>query len=151
MERTCSRDESETTGPVTTSQSSPFPEGDGSRGSYNGRIPTSVHDRRRRREAANERIGVGFIGAGNRGGYHVAIVRQLKAQGRCEPVAVCDVYRPRREAAAQKTGGKAYRRYEELLADPRVDAVCIATPDHHHAPQAIAAVRPARTFTVRNR
>ena len=30
---------------------------------------------------------------------------------------------------------------KKLLADPAVDVVCIATPDRHHAPQAIAAVR----------
>ena len=59
-------------------------------------------------------------------------------------MAVCDVYAPRVQAAAQKTGGKIYRNYKELLADPRVDVVCIATPDRHHAPQAIDAVRAGK-------
>lgn len=95
-------------------------------------------------KGANERIGVGFIGTGSRCRAHIDFVMRLKAQGRCEPAAVCDVYAPRVEAAAQKTGGKIYRRYQELLADPRVDAVCIATPDRHHAPQAIEAVRAGK-------
>src|SRR5208337_373903 len=60
------------------------------------------------------------------------------------PVAVCDVYGPRVEEAARTTGGKPYRRHHELLADPRVDAVCIATPDRHHAPQAIDALRAGK-------
>ena len=43
---------------------------------------------------------------------------------------------------AQLAGGrdaKAYPHYEELLADPAVDAVFIATSDHNHAPIGIAA------------
>ena len=39
---------------------------------------------------------------------------------------------------------KAYMDYRELLADPRVDVVCIATPDHHHGEQAIAAMRAGK-------
>jgi len=95
-------------------------------------------------KGANERIGVGFIGTGGRCQAHIGIVQGLKAQGRCEPVAVCDVYAPRVQAAAKKTGGKIYRNYRELLADPRVDVVCIATPDRHHALQAIDAVRAGK-------
>ena len=37
-----------------------------------------------------------------------------------------------------------YRAHEELLADPKVDVVCIATPDRLHAPQAIDAVRAGK-------
>lgn len=95
-------------------------------------------------KGANERIGVGFIGTGGRCQAHIDIVNRLKAEGRCEPVAVCDVYAPRVNAAAKKTGGKIYRDHKELLADSRVDAVCIATPDRHHAQQAIDAVRAGK-------
>ncbi len=97
---------------------------------------------------ANARIGVGFIGTGGRCGAHINIVNGLKNEGRVEPVAVCDVFGPRVEAAAKKTGGKIYRDYRELLADPRVDVVCIASPDRHHAPQAIAAVRAGKDVYV---
>jgi predicted dehydrogenase len=93
---------------------------------------------------ANDRIGIGYIGTGGRAGAHIGIGLQLKAQGLCETVAVCDVYGPRVRAAAEKTGGKIYRNYHELLADPRVDVVCIATPDRHHAQQAIDAVRAGK-------
>ncbi len=73
------------------------------------------------------------------------IVNQLKAQGLAEPVAVCDVYRPRLEAAAKKTGGaKMYMEHEALLNDPNVDVVCIATPDRLHAPQAIDALNAGK-------
>jgi predicted dehydrogenase len=97
---------------------------------------------------ANSRLGVGFIGTGGRAGAHVDICLGLKNQGLCEIVAVCDVYGPRVQGAAQRTGGKIYRNYKELLADPKVDVVCIATPDRHHAPQAIDAVRAGKDVYV---
>jgi len=95
-------------------------------------------------KGANERPGVGFIGTGGRAQAHIGICLALKAQGRCDTVAVCDVYAPRVKDAAQKTGGKIYGNYKELLADARVDVVCIATPDRLHAPQAIDAVRAGK-------
>ena len=91
--------------------------------------------------AANERIGVGLIGCGGRGNHHLGVIAGLKAAGvPVATVAVCDAYRPRREASARAHGAKAYRSHHELLADPNVNAVCIATPDHHHGRQAIDAV-----------
>ena len=60
-------------------------------------------------------------------------------------MAVCDVYRPRLEAASKKTGGaKMYMEHEALLADPNVDVVCIASPDRLHAPQAIDALNAGK-------
>ncbi|MHC4401554.1 MAG: Gfo/Idh/MocA family protein [Planctomycetota bacterium] len=97
---------------------------------------------------ANERLGVGFIGTGGRAGAHMNIVNKLKEAGRAEPVAVCDVYGPRVRAAAKRTGGKIYRDYRELLDDPNVDLVCIASPDRQHAPQAIDAVRAGKDVYV---
>ena len=39
---------------------------------------------------------------------------------------------------------KRYRTYKEMLEDKDIDAVMIATPDHHHAPIAIAAVKAGK-------
>lgn len=97
---------------------------------------------------ANDRPGIGFIGTGGRANTHIDICLKLKQQGRCEAVAVCDVYGPRLRAAAEKTGGKPYRDYRELLNDKNVDLVCIATPDRHHAPQALAAIRAGKDVYV---
>jgi len=94
---------------------------------------------------ANERIGVGFIGTGGRSRAHQGIVQGLKKQGIAEPVAVCDVYRPRLEEASKRLGGVTmYMEHEKLLADPAVDVVCIATPDRLHAPQAIDALNAGK-------
>ena len=70
-------------------------------------------------KGANDRIGIGFIGTGGRCNAHMNYVLDLKKRGvLIEPVAVCDVYAPRLNAAVKKTGGKPYRNYEDLLADP---------------------------------
>ena len=92
-------------------------------------------------KGANERPGVGFIGCGGRSGAHMGIVHALQTQGKVEPVAVCDAYGPRAKAAAERFKCPQYRSHKELLADPKVDVVCIATPDRLHAPQAIDAVK----------
>jgi predicted dehydrogenase len=94
---------------------------------------------------ANDRIGVGFIGTGGRCNAHINVVNQFKEQGIVQPVAVCDVYRPRLEAASQKTGGATmYMEHEALLDNPDVDVVCIASPDRLHAPQTIDALRAGK-------
>ncbi len=41
---------------------------------------------------------------------------------------------------ARKNPVKRFMHYHEMLADPDIDAVIIATPDHHHATMAIDAV-----------
>jgi len=93
----------------------------------------------------DERLGVGFIGCGGRSGAHIDVVQRLKQQGeKVDLVAVCDAYRPRAQAAAQRTGAKAYSDRRELLADPNVDLVCIATPDRLHALDALDAVRAGK-------
>lgn len=100
----------------------------------------------RRVLGANERIGVGFIGCGGRSGAHLKAVHWLKTQTKeaVDIVAVSDVYRPRMQRRAEGYGGKCYADYRELLADPNVDVVCIATPDHHHGYQALDAVRAGK-------
>lgn len=95
----------------------------------------------------NSRIGVGFIGTGGRAGAHMRILEQLRVQEQLpvEFVAVCDVYRPRREAARNRLKAPhAYVGHRELLANSGVDLVCIATPDHHHGQQAIDALEAGK-------
>lgn len=95
---------------------------------------------------ANDRIGVGVIGAGGRAQAHLQMVHYLKEQRKL-PVqisAVCDVYRPRMQRAAEAYGAKGYMDHRELLNDPNVDVVCIATPDHLHGYQAIDALQAGK-------
>jgi predicted dehydrogenase len=95
-----------------------------------------------RAKGANDRINIGQIGIGARGSYHLkACLRRQKERGDVQVVAVCDVYRKRlTKAAAQAAGAKAYLHHQELLQRSDIDAVFIATPDHWHAPIALAAI-----------
>lgn len=99
----------------------------------------------------NARIGVGFVGCGGRSGAHIQALNWLKTQA-SDPVdlaAFCDIYAPRRRRASEAyPGAHAYADFRELIADPTVDLVCIATPDHHHAPQAIAALKAGKHVYV---
>lgn len=91
---------------------------------------------------ANDRIGLGFIGVGGRGQSHVALVQKLIGSGaNAAIVAVNDVYRFRLDEVAARTQAKRYWHHAELLADSNVDAVCIATPDRLHVPQALDAIQ----------
>lgn len=89
-------------------------------------------------------IGVGCIGVGTRGGDlldAVALAPGVKV------VAVCDVYGPHRQKGVERSHNpdvKAYVDYRELLADPKVDAVVIATPDHWHCQMVLDATKAGK-------
>lgn len=87
---------------------------------------------------ANDRITYGLMGCGGRGRYLSKVFQQLGAQ--C--VALAEVYEPNLELARKDSpeGIKAYSNYKELLQQPGIDAVVIASPDHHHMPMLLAAI-----------
>lgn len=100
------------------------------------------------RAAPSERITLGFIGAGGIANAHLG---PLLAQPDVQVVAVCDVNRQRREAMVNAVnthygdaGCRGYHDFRELLARPDIDAVLVATPDHWHALQVIAAARAGK-------
>lgn len=96
-------------------------------------------------QGANERIGVGFIGCGGRSNAHLKAVHYLSNHGaNVDIVAACDAYRPRMQRVVEGYKAKPYSDHRDLLADPNVDVVCIATPDHQHGYQAIDAVRAGK-------
>ncbi len=78
------------------------------------------------------RRGKTFVRATERPSSHAALT------------ALCD----NNEAALSEwntaSGVRLYRDYDEMLQDPEIDAVCIATPVHLHAAQAIAALNAGK-------
>ena len=94
---------------------------------------------------ASERVAIGHIGLGNRGRQ---VLREFQRCKGVQSVACADCYSDRREAVAAQIRGKAYADFRDLLADPGIDAVVIATPDHWHVPIAIAAARAKKDAYV---
>ncbi len=91
---------------------------------------------------ANDRIRFAILGAGTRGAYVGDVFTDFPD---VELVAVCDVFKPTREAVAAKQGAKG-KNQPEALADYRkvldrkdIDAVLVTTPDHWHGPMVIEA------------
>ncbi len=63
----------------------------------------------------------------------------------CEVVAIASRDGERAKAAAAQLGiPKAYPGYEELLADPEIDAIYNPLPNHLHVPWSIAAARAGK-------
>lgn len=77
---------------------------------------------------------VAVLGAGNIARSMAAALRGLKERGEeIEPYAVGARELSRAEAFAKEQGfEKAYGSYEELVSDPQVDLVYVATPHSHH-------------------
>jgi predicted dehydrogenase len=96
---------------------------------------------------ANDRIGIGLIGAGGRGRL---LTSYFKEQPNIEMRAVCDVYEPNLNRGLEAAGkaAKSYEDYQDLLANKDVDAVIVATPDHWHARMTIDAVRAGKDVYV---
>jgi len=87
---------------------------------------------------ANDRIRVGFIGTGNRGGQ---LIKAALPNKDMDIVALCDVYDPHLDKWAGRLEGNLakYKDFRRMIERDDVDAVFIATPDHWHAIQTVDA------------
>ena len=94
-------------------------------------------------------VKVGFIGAGWMGCYHMTGyqgVRHAYGDTVC-PVfeMVCDCNEEAAKAAAAKYGfHRRTTRWEDVIHDPAIELVVIATPNDMHAPIAIAAAKAGK-------
>ena len=102
--------------------------------------------------APSNRITLGLIGTGNINTHHRKVF--LAEKDACI-LAVCDPVKDRREAFKdhinQAYGTNIctdYRDFRDLLAREDIDAVCIGTPDHWHAVQAVAAMQTGKDVYV---
>ncbi|MBQ3176651.1 MAG: Gfo/Idh/MocA family oxidoreductase, partial [Clostridia bacterium] len=77
---------------------------------------------------------IGYGGMG--GGFHV---KHLQSSDVCNFAGIYDID-PAKTELARSRGIKAYNSREELLADPSIDMVTIATPNDVHEEIAIAAM-----------
>ncbi|MDT8859229.1 Gfo/Idh/MocA family oxidoreductase [Alkalihalobacillus sp. MEB130] len=88
------------------------------------------------------KLKVGVIGCGS-----IAKHRHLPEYANnadVEIVAVCDIVEERVHEFAKLYSAKAYTNYEELVANPEIDAVSVCTPNYLHAPISIAALQAGK-------
>lgn len=99
---------------------------------------------------ANDRIQIGMLGCGARADGLLAMVGMSRKSGNLQLRSVCDLWtynRDRMKArVADKLGddARAFKYSEDMLADPDLDAVIIATADHQHARQMAEVVRAGK-------
>ena len=87
-------------------------------------------------------IRVGVAGCGK-----IAQVRHLPEYAARKDVQVLGLYdlnRDRTEALAEQYHAKAYAAYEEMLADPQLDAVSVCAANAFHAEMTIAALKAGK-------
>ena len=106
--------------------------------------------------APSERINLGFIGVGGRGG---GLLRGTLNNKLAQVVAVSDCFGSKRQKAlktiedaytkqGRQADAKEYADFREMLAREDIDGVVIATPDHWHVPISIYAVRAGKDIYV---
>lgn len=87
-------------------------------------------------------VRIGLIGAGGMGRAHVDRIENELAGGKI--IAVADLNHEAAKAVAEPLGARAYGSGAELIDDPEVDAVLIATFGKVHAPDVIRAVEAGK-------
>jgi predicted dehydrogenase len=89
--------------------------------------------------AEKERIRVGIIGVAGQGTYNL---NEVANSGLAEIVALCDVDATRAAPIRQRFPNVRFHEdYRRMIEQKDLQAVLIATPDHHHAFAALAALR----------
>jgi len=88
----------------------------------------------------DNRAGCAVIGYGGMGGWHT---RHLLESDVGRLMGVWDI-NPAKNELAKANGIRAYSSEEELLADPAISVVTIATPNDSHIPIAIRAMRAGK-------
>jgi predicted dehydrogenase len=92
------------------------------------------------RSEEEKKLRIAIVGVGGRGGHALGMAKNE------EIVALCDVDTGRMGGAKKKLpSAKTYRDYREMFAKPDdFDAVIVSTPDHHHYPASIRAIRAGK-------
>lgn len=94
---------------------------------------------------ANDRIRIGFIGAGGMGSNHLDTVRNLKEKNNLQPIAVADCWTTRAEEGKTRVGAeKAFQDYRRVLEIKDIDYVTIATPEHWHSRMTIETMEAGK-------
>lgn len=95
------------------------------------------------------RVGVAVSGIGAVGRIHVEAIKDLeKSTSYVKLVGVTSLNRALIDEVASRYGCKGYYSYDDVVRDPEVDVVTIATPHHLHAWQAMYAIEYGKHVIV---
>jgi predicted dehydrogenase len=95
---------------------------------------------------ANERIGLGLIGCGERGLFDMG---NFVKTGTVEVTALCDIWGAQLDKAKQDAPhARAFGDHRALLDSKEVDVALVSTPDHWHVPIAIDALNAGKDVFV---
>ncbi len=90
---------------------------------------------------ANDRIRIGFIGAGGMANSHMNKIVAMQEKQNLETIAVADCWETRAKKGAEKTGAEfAFTDYRKVLDIKDIDYVTIATPEHQHCKMTLDAL-----------
>ena len=106
--------------------------------------------------APSERVNLGSIGVGGRGG---GLLRGALRNKQAQVVAISDCFGSKRKKALKtiedsytkqdrKANAKGYADFREMLAREDIDGVIIATQDHWHVPLSIYAIQAGKDVYV---
>ncbi len=101
---------------------------------------------------ANDRLNVAIMGLGRRMPAYIQPIAQKESN--VELLYLCDVMKSQRERAAGKFAKvldykpKLENDFRKAIADPNVDLMINATPDHWHTPGSILAIKAGKHVYV---
>lgn len=92
----------------------------------------------------SKKLKIGIVGTGGIANLHIKGYGSMPDL--CEIVAFCDVNPDSAKAACDACGGggKTYADYREMLRDPEIDAVSVATPNKYHLQPTVDALRAGK-------
>ena len=100
---------------------------------------------------ANDDVRVGVVGFRSKGMQHIEVFKKLKG---VRVVALCDVDSEVMDKALKKhfSDGtpkpKTFTDVRKMLEDKEIDAICVATPNHWHAPITVWACQAGKDVYV---
>ena len=96
----------------------------------------------------NKVLRVAVIGVGNRGTF---LMKEFQRLSGVRIDVVCDIYEghlTREKEFSVNTKVRLVKEWENVIADPEIDAIVIATPDFWHAPMTLAAAQAKKHIYI---